>query len=63
MPKEKFYDQHSVEGDGSLPHLVVIWGIDLPQVKVNDVVYDRSGLNRLIKTLRKARNQTFGMDE
>lgn len=64
MPKEKFYDSSTrVEGDGLSPDLTVTWGIDQPEVRVNDIVYDRSGLNRLIATLRKARNQTYGQDE
>lgn len=64
MPKENFYDSHTrVEGDGFPPDLVVAWGLEFPEVSINGIPYDRSGLNRLIKTLRKARNQTYGMDE
>lgn len=64
MPKENFYDSSTrVEGDGLPPDLTVTWGIDQPEVKVNGIVYDRSGLNRLIAALRKARNQTYGPDE
>lgn len=63
MPKESFYDSARVEGDGLPPDLAVTWGDTQPEVKVNDIAYDRSGLNRLIATLRKARNQTYGSDE
>ena len=63
MPKESFYDSVRVEGDGIPPDLVVLWGLDQPQVTINDVVYDRSGLNRLIGVLRKARDRTYGRDE
>lgn len=31
--------------------------------RVSGVELDRSGINRLIATLRKARDQTFGADE
>lgn len=65
MPKENFYDSKTrVQGDGLPPELVVSWGEeDGPKVTINDVEYDRSGVNRLIAALRKARNQTFGADE
>lgn len=64
MPKENFYDSSTrVEGDGLPPDLVVAWGESQPKVMVNGIAYDRSGLNRLIGALRKARNQTYGADE
>ena len=63
MPKENFYDSNRVHGDGLPPNLVVAWGEDQPEVTINAIHYDRSGLNRLISTLRKARNQTYGADE
>lgn len=61
MPHEKFYAPDTVEGGE--PHLVVAWGVtDTPQVAVNGVPYDRSGLNRLIATLRRARDRVHGPD-
>ena len=64
MPKENFYYTGQVEGDGRDPDLVVSWGVtDVPQVLFNGVPVDRSGINRLIVTLRRARNQVYGADE
>lgn len=64
MPKENFYDSSTrVEGDGLPPDLVVAWGSSQPEVTINKIGYDRSGLNRLIAALRKARDQTYGRDE
>lgn len=64
MPKENFYDSSTrVEGDGLPPELVVSWGENQPQVTINEIAYDRSALNRLISTLRRARNQTYGADK
>jgi hypothetical protein len=62
MPKEKFYAADTVVGGSE--HLAVAWGVnDVPQVLINGVQYDRSGLNRLIGTLRRARDQVYGSDE
>lgn len=70
MPKESFYD--STTTDAANPHLVVKWWGGGPSaepieqdepVTINGVAYDRSGLNRLIRTLRKARDQAYGSDE
>jgi hypothetical protein len=63
MPKEKFYDSTRIDGDGLPPDIIVAWGNSQPEVTINGIVYDRSGVNRLISTLRKARNQTYGPDE
>lgn len=64
MPREDFYYSNQVEGDGQKADLIVAWGVtDSPQVLINGMRTDRSGLNRLIATLRKARNQVFGPDE
>ena len=64
MPKETFWDSSTaVEGDESEPILTVGWGSDNPpSLTLNDVEFDRSGINRLIQTLVKARNATFGLD-
>jgi len=62
MPKETFWNQTSVEGDGSIPVLTVTWQGDVPGVYLNGVLMDRSAVNRLVRTLRKARNQTDGKD-
>jgi hypothetical protein len=62
MPKEGFWSPTKLEGDP--PDLTVSWGDTVsPQVFVNDMPMDRSGLNRLIGTLRRARNQVYGADE
>ncbi len=54
MPKEKFYAKTAVEGDGQPPALTVAWGAEQPEVTINDVEYDASGLRRLITALRRA---------
>jgi hypothetical protein len=64
MPRESFWNPAKVEGDP--PDLTVAWGWEkpgAPEVMVNDMPMDRSGLNRLIGTLRRARNQVYGADE
>lgn len=64
MPKETFWDSAtSVEGDESDPIVTVTWGGDQPAVQINGVEFDRSGTNRLIRALRRARDSTFGADE
>lgn len=61
MPKEKFYVNG--ESNPDKPQIVVAWGeTPTPQVLINDATYDRSGLNRLIATLRRARDQVYGSD-
>ena len=62
MPKENFYDSSRVDGDEFDPDLVVSWGEFMPGVTINGIEYDRSGLNRLIRALKRARKQTFGED-
>lgn len=57
MPKEKFYS-----ATGQEPMLAIAWHGEQPAVEVNGVEFDRSAVNRLIRVLRKARNQTFGED-
>lgn len=67
MPKDKFYSTES-----NLDSFEVSWWggevtaeplqQDYPLV-VSGIPFDRSGVNRLIKTLRKARDQAFGADE
>lgn len=61
MPKENFYSEDSVEGDE--PIFSVTWGELQPGVVVAECEFDRSGLNRLIRALRTARDKTFGADE
>ena len=60
MPKENFYPEDSVEGDE--PGFTVTWGELQPGVIVSGAEFGRSGLNRLIRTLRTARDKTFGAD-
>lgn len=60
MPKETFYDPSATEGAVPTPdqHLDVTWargtGVWLGPVQI-----DPSGIDRLIKTLRKAREQGY----
>lgn len=65
MPAEKFYRQTATPNDD--PDLVVAWGVGdetaPPLVLINGIVYDRSALNRLIRAVRKARDQAYGADE
>lgn len=60
MPKARFWKSTAVEGDD--PDLTVTWGDKQPEVQINGTAFDRSGLNRLIRALRRARDQTFGSD-
>ena len=67
MPKENFYAS-AVEGDPPVLDLTVSWGLtDVPAVLIKGggefKQYDRSGLNRLIGVLRRARDQVYGADE
>lgn len=67
MPAEKFYVSGQVEEDGQAPDLVVQWGADPRQVVINGKVHatpdDCSGLNRLIATLRRARDAMQPSDD
>lgn len=63
MPKETFWDSSTaIEGDGTEPILTVRWGGEAPSVTLNDVQFDRAGINRLVDALVRARNATFGAD-
>jgi len=78
MPAEKFYPSTAVE-DRPSDRFEVAWHRDYPGVHVTMIMVgysgatvvdrasaidlDRSGINRLIRTLRKARDQTYGADE
>lgn len=61
MPKEKFWGLQHVDNDE--PDFEVRWGDAQPSVTVNGLTFDRSGLNRLIRTLRRGRDATYGPDE
>lgn len=71
MPAEKFYPSTAVEGEPPSELLTIRWGQENAGVaallEVDGVggliALDRSGINRLIKTLRRARDATFGADE
>ena len=68
MPKETFWDAaNAVENDGvSEPVLTITWstpGTPGHGTRLNDVDFDRSGINRLIRTLRRARDATHRADE
>lgn len=76
MPKETFYPTEP-DHEGPDERLQVDWHReqletvyltmvqDLPNGVAAPVTIDldRSGMNRLIKTLKKARDQTYGADE
>jgi len=68
MPAEKFYDSATaVEGDTNAPVVTIGWatpgtsGDSGP--RINGVLFDRSGVNRMIRALKKARDQVYGEDE
>jgi hypothetical protein len=63
MPKETFWPETAVEGDESEPSLTVTWGSETPGVYLNGIYSDRSGVNRLIRVLRTARDKAYGRDE
>lgn len=63
MPAEKFWPATAIEGDNSEPTLTVAWGAEQPGVTLNGATSDRSGINRLIRVLRNARDRTYGRDE
>lgn len=70
MPAEKFYPSTAVEGQPS-DHLEIAWHRDYPGVHATLVIgkaasgieLDRSAINRMIRSLRRARDATFGSDE
>jgi hypothetical protein len=63
MPAEKFWPETAVEGDGNEPALTVAWGAKQSAVTINGTPIDRSGLNRLIRVIRNARDRTYERDE
>ena len=67
MPKEKFYESEyehpKVQGDDNEPDLTVQWGDEPPYIKGAMTLNSRSAINRLIRSLRRARNQQFGKDQ
>ena len=69
MTKDRFYSPHVTKG--TLYRIAqgdafnVSWGNNLnasPGVTVAGVWLDRRGVNQLIKSIRKARDQAFGTD-
>lgn len=63
MPSEKFYLSGQGEGDGRSPDITIAWGqTPEPAVLINNNPVDRSALNRMINTLRRARDQVYGAD-
>ena len=65
MPQEKFYNSHRTETEPNQnPDLSVSWGADQdPLISGQLELTDRACVNRLIKTLRRVRNQQFGRDQ
>lgn len=70
MPAEKFYPSTAIEGQPS-DHLEIKWHGNNPGVQILIEVdglgatwfADRSAINRMIRSLRRARDATFGADE
>lgn len=61
MPKESFWSPTQIEGEQ--PELTITWGTTpTPGVYLNNREIDRSGLNRLITALRRARDSVHGAD-
>lgn len=65
MLKEKFYesDVEHPRTESDEPDLVVQWGEEPPRISGTLTLNSRSGVNRIICSLRRARNRTFGKDE
>lgn len=68
MPAEKFYDPRTVNGDPLMEDtsFIVRWGPEQPAdypVQVANIAMERPEINRLIRTLRRARDAAFGGDE
>lgn len=74
MPKESFYSPDVVEGEvvefAHARAFNVAWGRPGDADEIPHGIYvaggvrlDRSGVNRLIATLRRARNAVYGADE
>lgn len=61
MPSEKFYYTGQVENDGRGPDLVVAWGGSEVYINGQSIAtaQDVSGLNRLIRSLRRARDHVL----
>lgn len=66
MPKESFFnsgDSPETSAEYERLGLHIKWGDKEPKVTVGHVTMEWSGLNRMIRTLRKARDQTYGAPE
>lgn len=75
MPAEKFYPPTATEGRPS-DHIEIGWHRDYDGIHITTVIprdgdapiltalpLDRSAINRLIRTLRRARDATYGRDQ
>lgn len=62
MPKETIWHPEASTSDDRR-RIDISWGTDHPGVFANDVPMDRSAVNRLIRVLRRARDQAYGRDE
>lgn len=62
MPKETFWHPEAHSSDDPR-RIEVSWGFEQPGVLVGGVPADRSGINRMIRVLRTARDKTYGRDE
>ena len=74
MPKETISDQHSIAERG----VEIVWGRDSGNVAIGSVDFtkepytvergwfidlNRDGINAMIRVLRRARDQAYGVDE
>lgn len=61
MPAEKFYYTGQVENDDRGPDLTVAWGDGSVYINGTEIAtaQDVSGLNRLIRSLRRARDHVL----
>lgn len=67
MPKEKFHNPVVENENDNEPILTVAWHNNCPCgdsfVSLNNIKFERTTINRLINTLVKARNSTWGPDQ
>ena len=58
MPKENFWTETRTEGDQ--PDLTISWGEPHQGITINGHTFkDQTGINRLIRTLNRARRTNF----
>lgn len=58
MPTEKFWDS-TVDVEGDEPRFLLSWGANQDAVLINGIPFDDSALTRLMKSIKRARNETY----